>query len=97
MPKIQIATLRALPGQEEKLSALLLAIRDYARSDKEPGCVSYDVARAGADFACIEVYGNGAAIQEHGEKNEGVAELMKAFAAGDVVDGSPVLTAYEQL
>lgn len=44
------AQLVAQDGQAEKLQSLLVAIRDYVVSDKEPGCLTYRVSRSENEF-----------------------------------------------
>ncbi|GAA6006042.1 hypothetical protein JCM10207_007323 [Rhodosporidiobolus poonsookiae] len=98
MTVVSIATLRALPGREEDLAALLSAIRDVALSEQEPGCTAYRIFRANAasDFACVEHYVDEAAVSKHAEDNKGVHELVKALQGGGIVDGNPVIKTYRE-
>ncbi|KAF8602311.1 hypothetical protein BDV93DRAFT_607533 [Ceratobasidium sp. AG-I] len=59
------AQLVAQDRQAEKLQSLLVAIRDLAVSDKEPGCLTYRVSRSGNDFLVFEEYENGDAAKFH--------------------------------
>ncbi|GAA6043430.1 hypothetical protein JCM8097_002853 [Rhodosporidiobolus ruineniae] len=95
MPVICIATLRALPGQENTLAQLLSDIRDHAQ--REEGCLRYEVGRKGSEFVCAEVYRDSKAVEQHAEENEGVKALVAALQAGGVVDGSPsIVGPFEQ-
>ncbi|KAJ3712249.1 hypothetical protein C8R42DRAFT_687414 [Lentinula raphanica] len=67
-----IATLRAKPGKEEPLGALIKQVQDRANSEEEPGTFTYRVTRRIdaegkrlSDFVIVEEYAGAAGIKEH--------------------------------
>ncbi|GJN91356.1 hypothetical protein Rhopal_004377-T1 [Rhodotorula paludigena] len=92
-------TVRPKPGKSAELQRLLSAIRNFALSKLEPGCLSYRVVATplgdGSDqvkeFVCIEEYEDEEAVQAHGIANPGVKDLVEALQAGEVFAEPPTI------
>ncbi|EJT45360.1 hypothetical protein A1Q2_05446 [Trichosporon asahii var. asahii CBS 8904] len=84
MPIVLVAKLRATsPEAADKIEQGLKAIRDYATSDKEPGCLLYYPARHNEDplaFTVFEEYKDQEAIATHMK-----TEVFQKFASDESV------------
>jgi len=87
------ATLRARPGQRDRLAALLGAIADDA--EDEPGTLAFWVHTARDDdttVVCFERYSDDAAMVVH---REGAALQALMAELPDLVEGPPVVVYLE--
>ncbi|KDQ09252.1 hypothetical protein BOTBODRAFT_58746 [Botryobasidium botryosum FD-172 SS1] len=59
------AKLEAKPGRADELQIILSQVKDRARSDAEPGTISYRVSRSGDMFLIFEEYADIRALKAH--------------------------------
>lgn len=90
-----VATLKAKPGQEEKVRGMLLGLLEPSRRDK--GCLRYELFQARdtpTTFVFLEEWADDASLQTHLASpliQNGAAQLMPLLTAPpDIVPYRPV-------